>query len=91
MSVYIDNARIFCGRMRMSHMVADSKHELLDMAERIGLKRHWLQKEGTPWEHFDVCRSKRVLAVQLGAVEVDGRQIVSIVLDRRTRVTEEKP
>lgn len=55
----------------MSHMYADTSHELLDMADRIGVDRKWLQYPGRPdREHFDISLSKRALAVKAGAVEV---------------------
>lgn len=70
MTVYVDNMRARFGRMIMCHMVADSEEELLAMADRIGVQRRWHQYPGTPRSHFDICRSKRDLAVQNGAREV---------------------
>lgn len=81
-SVYIDNARIPYGRMRMCHMAADTTVELLAMADRIGVKRRWLQQAGTPREHFDVCLKKRAAAIAAGAIEVGGRYIVRMMLER---------
>jgi len=57
--------------MMMCHMYADSTEELLAMADRIGVARKWIQYPGTYKEHFDVCKSKRALAVQDGAIEVE--------------------
>ena len=54
----------------MCHMLADTPAELHAMADRIGVARRWYQaKASTP--HYDVCKSKRALAVRAGAVEVD--------------------
>lgn len=78
MSVYLDDMAASFGRMRMCHMLADSTEELLAMADRIGVQRKWIQKAGTPYEHFDICRSKRKLAVEAGAVEVTSREIVAV-------------
>jgi hypothetical protein len=51
------------------HMTADTLEELNAMADRIGLKRSWLQVgHGQP--HYDLTRSKRALAVKNGAVEI---------------------
>jgi hypothetical protein len=47
------------GRMKMSHMIADSIKELLAIADTIGLSRRWLQKAGTSREHFDISLSLR--------------------------------
>lgn len=71
MSVYVDNFAAPYGRMIMCHMMADSRDELLAMADQIGVNRKWLQKAGTVHEHFDICKAKRFLAVKAGAIEVD--------------------
>lgn len=70
MSVYVDDMRAPFGRLIMCHMIADSTKELLAMADRIGVARKWIQKEGTPREHFDIALSKRALAVKAGAIEI---------------------
>lgn len=44
MSVFVDDARLPYGRMLMCHMWADTLDELLGMADRIGVKRRWLQR-----------------------------------------------
>lgn len=40
------------------------------MADKIGVKRKWLQYPGTRHEHFDICLSKKKLAIKAGAKEV---------------------
>ena len=47
MTVYVDDMHLSpmgqFGRMKMSHMIADSTDELLAMADRIGLaRRAWV-------------------------------------------------
>lgn len=79
MSVYVDLASIPYGRMKMCHMVADSSEELHMMAVQIGVARKWVQKAKTPDEHFDICLSKRRLAVEFGAVEVTMRELAQIM------------
>lgn len=83
MAVYVDNVRTKFRGMVMCHMVADTESELLAMADRIGVPRRWQQKAGTPHSHFDVCLAKRALAVAAGAVEIDLRQLGTIVARRR--------
>jgi hypothetical protein len=61
--------------MVMCHMIADTADELLAMVDRIGVKRKWIQYPGTPKEHFDICWTKRKLAVKAGAVEVTMREL----------------
>jgi hypothetical protein len=63
------------GRMRMCHMIADTRDELLTMADQIGMARKWIQKDGTAHEHFDICKAKRLAAVKFGAQEVTTRDI----------------
>lgn len=53
--VYVDNMNAPFGDMIMCHMIADSSEELLAMADKIGVKRKWLQYPGTKHEHFDIC------------------------------------
>ncbi|MBK4217023.1 DUF4031 domain-containing protein [Paracoccus caeni] len=67
----------------MCHMIADSSDELLQMADRIGVQRKWLQHAGTHHEHFDIAMSKRRLAVAAGAVEVTRLELGRILRKRR--------
>jgi len=53
----------------MCHMIADSEDLLHDMAAKIGVDRKWYQGD-----HYDICSSKRKLAVKFGAVEITFRQ-----------------
>lgn len=85
MTVYVDSMRANFGRMKMCHMIADSTDELLAMADKIGVARRWLQKVGTPHEHFDIAQSKRALAVSAGAVEVSMMDLGRIIRARRAR------
>lgn len=72
MAVYVDDARLPYGRLIMSHMWADSRAELLAMADRIGVARHWLQEPPkASWLHFDVCQAKREAAIRAGAIVTD--------------------
>lgn len=83
MTVYVDNARIAFGRMRMSHMVADTLDELHAMAAAIGMRREWFQgSASTP--HYDVSITRRARAIELGAVPVDRRELVEVI--RRLRI-----
>jgi formyltetrahydrofolate hydrolase len=83
MAVYVDEARHPYGRMMMCHMMADSTAELLAMADRIGVARKWIQKAGTPYEHFDISKGKRAEAIAAGANEVTSRDLGRIILARR--------
>lgn len=86
MSVYIDNFYITgggnYGRMKMSHMIADTTEELLAMADKIGVARKWIQYPGTPSEHFDIAKGKRDVAIALGAKAVNFRELSEIMRKR---------
>lgn len=79
MAVYVDDMKARFGRMIMCHMMADTKQELLEMADRIGVNRRWIQHEGTIHEHFDIALSKRAIAVKSGAKEVTRRELVEMM------------
>jgi hypothetical protein len=74
------------GLMVMCHMMADSTKELLTMADKIGVQRKWIQKQGTRYEHFDICKSKRVKAVNHGAIELTARELCLRLYPPRRRV-----
>lgn len=90
--VYVDNyyevtGRNF-GRMKMCHMIADTTEELLQMVDKIGVQRKWIQHAGTANEHFDICLSKRKLAVKYGAMEINFREYASMVNERNKLLSE---
>jgi hypothetical protein len=85
MGVYVDDWRAEYRGMLMCHMAADTSAELLAMAEKIGVQRKWIQKAGTPWEHFDVCLSKRDLAVKFGAKLVSAEHIARLSISKREK------
>lgn len=84
MTVYVDDMRAPFGRMIMCHMVADTDEELHAMAKRIGVNKKWCQHAGTPKIHYDICLSRRQLAVKYGAVEITRRDLARITLAKRS-------
>lgn len=87
MTVYVDDMNAEYRGMRMFHMIADTDEELHDMAARIGVARRHFQKAGTPQRHYDICLSKRKLAVVAGAIEITWLQTGAMT--RRRRFTSE--
>ena len=80
--VYIDNMNAPYRGMKMCHMIADSTEELLEMADKIGVNRKWIQDAGTYNEHFDICQAKKAKAVQLGAKEITMMQLGRMLGER---------
>jgi len=83
MTVYVDDMRAPYHRMIMCHMLADADDELHAMAARIGVARKWHQKAGTPQSHYDICLSKRALAIAAGAKEIDRYGVTSLIKSKR--------
>lgn len=79
MTVYVDDmfrkatvpngARSVTGEW--CHMQADTRDELDAMADKIGLRRSWIQyPDDDVKRHYDVTRPRRAAAVAAGAVEI---------------------
>lgn len=83
MPVYVDRARIKYRHMKMSHMIADTREELLAMIDKIGVNRRWIQQKDTYKEHFDICASKRELAIRYGAIPVSPMVLAKILARKR--------
>lgn len=90
MTVYVDDMYRYplgqFGRMKMSHLMADTTEELLAMADRIGVRRKWIQHPGTDGEHFDIAIEKRRLALAAGAVPVTLRSLARWSHDKSERL-----
>lgn len=86
MAVYVDKSIYPYRGMIMCHMLADSVEELHQMADTIGIKRKWFQKTETP--HYDICKTKRRLAIQYGAIEIDRKKVCELIKYYRRRKTD---
>lgn len=51
-------------------MIADTTEELLQMVDKIGVQRKWIQYAGKYNEHFDISLEKKKLAIANGAKEI---------------------
>ena len=81
MSVYVDELMVYPNargifRAGSCHMAADTLDELHAMAAKIGMRRTWFQGKNPRHPHYDLVKSRRDLAVALGAKEVSGRDLV---------------
>lgn len=86
MAVYVDDMRAKYGRLVLCHMIATADAELHAMADRIGVSRRWWQhsREGGD-SHYDICLTKRALAIQYGAIPITWRQAGA--MNARRRIT----
>jgi hypothetical protein len=83
--VYVDDMAAPFGRMFMYHLTADSHEELLAMVDKIGVQRKWIQCEGTYKEHFDICKSKRQLAIANGAKQITWEETCQRIENKRKK------
>jgi hypothetical protein len=100
MTVFVDDMYLYplgeyktpSGRVyKMSHLIADTRDELVAMAKAIGLKKRHIQKAGTHGEHFDICKSYRDKAIAAGAVAITLRQCSAMCVRRREEGALGKP
>jgi hypothetical protein len=82
--VYVDSIDLPYRGMIMCHLVADTTEELLAMVDKIGVARKWIQYPGAVHEHFDICKSKKLLALKHGAQQITLRQMAEFLNKRRT-------
>lgn len=62
------------------HLLTTDIDELHAMADKIGLKRSWFQDKTFP--HYDVQRTKRLLAISHGAVTIGLGELPDDILMR---------
>jgi hypothetical protein len=78
--VYIDSYNAQLGRMKMCHMIADTEKELYEMVDKIGVKRKWKHND-----YYDICLSKKKLAIENGAIELQMKDFIKKVIEIRKR------
>jgi hypothetical protein len=89
--VYVDDMQVGFGRMKMCHMLADTSTELRAMAVVIEVRLKWIQYPGTWKEHFDICMSKRALAIRHGALAITRKELAAMVAARRGTANDSNP
>lgn len=77
MPVYVDQLNLHKNGY-WCHMVADTSEELETMAVAIGLKLEWIQVSSSGIIHYDLRKSKRILAVKLGAIECTAQRLIEV-------------
>ena len=77
MTVYVDElhqwpTKFRCFQAGSCHLMADTVEELHAFAERLRLKRKWFQPRSSP--HYDLTPTKRIRAIELGALFVPAKE-----------------
>ena len=84
MAVYVDKLVDYSWRHGPScHLIADSVEELIAFAVEMGLRAEWFQPRSSP--HFDLTAEGRRAAVQMGAIELNNRELVAKIRELRKR------
>lgn len=82
MTIFVDDMYLYpmgqFGRMKMSHLIADTEAELHAMAQKIGVARKWYQGD-----HYDVSMEKRELAIKFGAQPITLKQCSAMAMMQR--------
>jgi hypothetical protein len=75
-AVYVGSMEFpFCG-MIMSHMASENIEALHQMADKIGVaRRHFQDDDKHLHPHYDICKSKKELAIKFGAIEINDRDL----------------
>lgn len=80
--IYVDEVQTYSQcRLRYKrwcHMATDGDlEELHTMAAHLGLKRQWFQlSRSGRLPHYDLTPNKRALAIQLGAIAVESKELL---------------
>jgi hypothetical protein len=86
---YVDTVRDYPAAglrySRFCHLLADTRGELHEMADALGIPRRFFQDHPWRWHH-DLPEHLRVRAVELGAVEVTLHQVGALLHARRSEV-----
>lgn len=84
MTVYVDEIRRYPSG-QWCHMMSDEgMEELHTFAANIGLRRSWFQDHPSH-PHYDLRPSKRRLALQNGATEIEGKELARMSLRKELR------
>lgn len=77
MAVYVDPCQWPFRGQKWCHCMTDGdRSELLAFAESLGLRRDYLQKAGTVYEHFDLSPVMREKAIVRGAIPISAQEMV---------------
>lgn len=82
MTVYVDNCNIRWDGRCWFHLMSDEPgDEIHNFAVRLGLKRKWFQGD-----HYDITATKRLIALDKGAIPVNSEDSVVIRKGLRDKI-----
>lgn len=87
MTVYVDGLVNHGWRLGPScHLIGETEGELHRLAARCGLQRRWFQAPPrASFPHYDLTESRRRIAVELGAVELERKAFVEKMREIRAK------
>ncbi len=87
MACYVDAAREYPDAglrfTRFCHLLSDSRQELHEMADQLGMPRRFFQDHPWRW-HYDLPEHLRAEAVRRGAVQLTMHEVGALLRRRRT-------
>lgn len=87
MACYVDQLREYPDAglryTRFCHLLADTREELHQMADLLGMPRRYFQDHPWRWHH-DLPEPLRARAVELGAKEITMHEVGALLKRRRT-------
>ncbi|HKC28101.1 MAG TPA: DUF4031 domain-containing protein [Jatrophihabitans sp.] len=89
MACYVDTVRDYPNaglrHTRFCHLLADSRNELHQMADALGVPRRYFQDHPWRWHH-DLPEPLRARAIELGAKEITLREVGSLLKQRKAEL-----
>jgi hypothetical protein len=94
MACYVDTVRSYPGKglrhTEFCHLLADTREELHEMGEALGIPRRFFQDHPWRWHH-DLPEHLRARAVELGAREVTLQEVGQLLRRRRAALNQDEP
>lgn len=86
MTIYVDSTQQYSSGP-WCHMASDDLDELHRFAAKLRLRRAWFQDHAV-MPHYDLRPSKRLLAIERGAIEVSRYELLALCTDRYPQLRE---
>lgn len=76
-AVYIGTLEFEYKGMLMSHMGSPNLEALHRIAVKLGIRKWFHDDDKHLHPHYDVCKSKKQLAIKLGVIEIDDKELIN--------------